>query len=93
MAQNTTITVPERTWTLLTDSDITAVTFAIEGAHPVVLKGTIGTTPPSTFDAGITYSPNQGEVSAAIADLWPGLAATRIYVWSNYPNQVMVSHA
>jgi hypothetical protein len=38
MAQNTTINVPAATWTILTDADVSAITFQNVGSDAVLIK-------------------------------------------------------
>ena len=50
------------------------------------------TSPTSTVGA-IRYSPNQGELNTALADLFPGMSAARVWVFSTSNISVFVSHA
>ena len=93
MAQNTTLTVPANTWTLITSDDVIAVTFHNQSHYVLQVKGTVGATPPSDFDAAVEYGPGQGEINSVLTDLWPGITATRIYVFCPNIAKVMVSHA
>jgi len=94
MAQNTTIQLTAGAWTLLTDSDISSITFQNRGAHHIHVAGTTSATPPSDFDGSIRYNPGQGERNVALADLFPGLTTPdRVYAYSDKAVQVFVSHA
>ena len=92
MAQNTTLTVPANTWTLITSNDVSALTFHNQSYYMLQVKGTAGATPPANFDASIEYEAGQGEINASLAELWPGIAATRVYVFCTNICKVMVSH-
>jgi hypothetical protein len=94
MAQNTSIDLNSQTWTLLTDSDVTSLTFQNQSNRHVFIKGTAGAVAPTNKAGAIEYAPGQGEVLRAVADLWPGISATRVYAYSETGNgKVMVSHA
>lgn len=94
MAQNTTKSVAGATWTQLTDADITAITFQVRpSAYGVYIAGTTDATAPTTTDGAIFYAPNQGEISMPLADMFPGIAAVRVWAYSDVPSSVMVSHA
>lgn len=95
MAQNTDIAVPAATWTLLTDSDVTALRVQNYGQVAVFLKATAGATPPSDTTGSISLPPDA--VLAAdltLADVWPGVAsATRVYAYCADAVTLSVSHA
>lgn len=94
MAQNTTITVPARTWTQLTDADITAITFQNIGSSHVLIKATTDATAPTNFSGAIRYNPGQGERNVALSDLFPGLAGRdRVWAYAEDATPVVVSHA
>lgn len=94
MAQNTTITVPARTWTQLTDADITSITFQNIGSNYILIKATTDTTAPTTNAGAIRYNPGQGERNVALSDLFPGLAGRdRVWVYAEDATPVVVSHA
>jgi len=98
MAQNTNIDIAAETWTLLTDSDVSAITFQVVSNNFIYLKATVGATPPSDTTGSIIYDSRQGEANSSLSDLFPGLSgANRLYA---YPGdtaggtaRVMVSHA
>ena len=94
MAQNTTKTIPTGVWTQLTDANVTAITFQVRPtAFGVFIKGTTGATAPTNTDGAIYYPPNFGEANVSLADLFPGIAAVRVWALSDAPSLVMVSHA
>ena len=95
MAQNTRIDCPAGQWTLLTNSNVTAITFQLapNAKNAVLIAGTAGATPPANNETGIWYYPGEGEYSLALADAFPGVAANRVYVYALSTTYVMVSHA
>ena len=94
MAQNTTLTVPRRTWTQLTDADITSITFQNIGNNYILIKATTDTTTPTDPAGAIRYNPGQGERNVALSDLFPGLAnRDRVWAFAEDVSQVVVSHA
>jgi hypothetical protein len=94
MAQNTTLPVPARTWTQITDADVSSITFQNASGYGIQIKGTTDATTP-TDDAGtVIYGPGQGERNVALSDLFPGIAAVRVWAYIRAGNgEVMVSHA
>jgi len=93
MAQNTTITATPDTWTELTNSNVTKITFQNGSAYHGLISGTTGTTAPASTSGAIRYNPGQGERNVAMADLFPGITAVRVWVLAEKPIDIMVSHA
>lgn len=94
MTQNTTVSLVEDTWTQLTDGDVTAITFQVQRGDDVLVKGTVGAVAPTDNDGAVLYNTGQGEKNATLADLFPGVAATRVYANSlSGEGRVMVSNA
>lgn len=93
MARNTTLIIPAQTWTQLTDADVTSITFQNTAGYYMLVKGTAGATAPTDDDGAIRYNPGQGELNTALADLFPGISATRVYVYAPTGGEMMVSHA
>jgi hypothetical protein len=94
MPQNTTIAVPRRTWTQLTDADISSITFQHLGTAFLLIKATTDTTAPTNTTGALRYEPGQGERNVALADLFPGLSARdRVWAYSEEAADVVVSHA
>jgi hypothetical protein len=93
MAQNTTITLTPGAWTQLTDADVTSITFQNRAGYPMFVKGTTGATAPTDATGAIRYNPGQGERNVDLADLFPGIAAVRLWALSEQGNDVMVSHS
>jgi hypothetical protein len=95
MPQQTTIAAAD-TPTLLTDANVTSITFQNQGAHDLLVMGTATTTPPSAALAGwLRYPPGTGERNAAVADLFPGVPSVA-RIWGMTLNGrvgVLVSHA
>ena len=93
MAQNTKITLPPGEWTQITDADVTTITFQNQSGGEMWVVGAADATAPSGFEEALTYAPGSGERNAALADLFPGISAVRVYAYSAGGAQVFVSHA
>jgi len=93
---NTDITCPAGEWTLLTDSDVTALRVQNTAPTAIFLMGTVGATAPSSTAGAMRL--DAGAVLLAdvlLADLFPGVSgANRVYAYSEYQGAtVSVSHA
>jgi hypothetical protein len=93
MAQNTNISIPQLAWTQITNADVTSITFQNVSGNYVLVKGTAGATAPTDRQGAIRYNPGQGERNVALADLFPGISAARVWVFADGGSTVMVSHA
>ena len=93
MPQNTDIVLTAYDWTLLTDDNVSTVTFQNRGEYYILVKGTTDTTKPTNDNGSIRYNPGQGELNTLLADLFPGIAAVRLWAWAPKKLEVMVSHA
>jgi hypothetical protein len=98
MPQNTTITCAAGAWTLLTDSNVTALRVVHLGTEGIWLQATVGATPPSGLagTAGaLPLLPNQIlAADLSLADLFPGVSgANRVYAYAPALTKVSVSHA
>ena len=92
MAQNTDIILPIAVWTQLSNADITAITFQNKSGSFILVKGTAGATAPTDDNGAVRYNAGQGERNVLLADLFIGIAATRIYAYAPTGAEVMVSH-
>ena len=92
MAQNTDKVLPIAAWAQLTDADITSITFQNKSGNFILVKGTVGAVAPTTDDGAVRYNPGQGERNVSLNDLFPGIAATRVYAFAPTGAEVMVSH-
>lgn len=94
MPQNTTINVAKNTWTLLTDANVTSVTFQNISGNFVQIKGTVGASAPTSVAGAIRYNPGQGERNVTLTDLFPGVSGVnRIYAFSPDGAAMVISHA
>jgi hypothetical protein len=95
MPQNTTIALPQRVWTQLTDANVTAITFQNLGATAeIFVKATANTTAPTDQTGAMRYGPGQGERNVLLADLFPGVTgAARLWAYAPSGVSVLVSHA
>lgn len=94
MAQNTTIAVPAKTWTRLTNAAATAITFQNNGGNPLLIKGTAGAVAPTTTAGALVYQPGEGELNSSLADMFPGVASVdNVYAYCQTASVVFVSHA
>ena len=95
MAQNITITLTARTWTQVTDANVSSARIVNLGTEPIWVQATVGAVAPTTATGALPLLP--GQIMAAdltLAQLWPGVAgANRLYVYSPYASQVSVSNA
>lgn len=82
-------------WQMITDANVTEITFQAIGNTPVLIFGTNGTTPPAQGEYGLTYRPGQGEAKRAVADLFPGVSGVnRIWARTEVGTaEIFVSHA
>lgn len=94
MAQHTTITAARATWTEITNTDTTAITFQNLAGIDMLLKGTTGSAP-SDLTGAILYPPFTGEKRVTVTDLFPEpTGVDRLWVYYvTGPGSVMVSHA
>lgn len=93
MARDAVITVTAKTWTELTNGDITDITFQVRGGA-CIIAGTSGSSPSADSRVGVRYLDGQGERNAALSDLFPGVSsADRVWAYSNTDSAVYVSHA
>jgi len=94
MPQNTNVSITND-WTMVTDADVTAITFQNVNGYAIQVTGTNGTTAP-TATGGVVYNPGQGERAVAMADLFPGVSGAN-RLWARVPGiaagLVFVSHA
>lgn len=93
MAKHTTMSITAQTWTEITDANVTSITFQNTGPWHMFVSGTTGTTAPSDFDGAIKYNSGQGELNTAMSDLFPGISAVRVWVYTGTAGSVYVSHA
>ena len=93
MAKNETETVGQDFWTEITDNDVSSATFQVTGPNDVRIIGTVGAAVPTSTDDGIIYPSGEGETLRTLAELFPGIVATRLYAKSLTANsKVFISH-
>jgi hypothetical protein len=95
VAQNTDISIPPRMWTLLTNSDVSALRIQVLGRVGVLLKATVGAVPPTSLTGGVSLAPGGGlTADQTLAQLFPGVpGANRVYAYATGGTVVSVSHA
>ncbi len=73
------INAVEGTWTQLTNSDVTSITFQVLD-KPVYIRGTVGATAPSdTVYSGLVYGPHQGELQKTLTEMFSASGVNRVY--------------
>lgn len=88
-----TVSIPALTWTELTASDATNITFQNLGSYPIFVKVTTDDTPPTTTASSVVYESNEGERNIAVTDLAPGTTGgDRLWVYCAQATHVYVSH-
>ncbi|MBE9635792.1 hypothetical protein [Salipiger mangrovisoli] len=79
---------------LLTDNDVTSITVQNQTGYTVRLIGAADATPPAADAAGLELAPGAVVLNEALADLFPGIAAVRVFaVGVTGSGRLMVSHA
>ena len=79
--------------TLVTAEDVTAITLQNTLSGDLKVFGTVGAVAPDPADVGLVLVPGGVILGEALTDLFPGVAATRIYVWGfTLSGRVVVSH-
>lgn len=95
MAQNDDIPVSAGVWTLLSNSDITAIRVHNLSGYAVRLQAAAGAIPPISTRGSMPLP--AGETLAAdltLAQLWPGVVgANRLYAYADLNLSLSVSHA
>ena len=93
MPQTTNVNIPARTWTQITDANVTSATFQNVSDFDVWVRGTVGAVAPTGGASGIKYMPSQGEVNRPLSYMFPGTSgANRLYVWSESNATVFISN-
>jgi len=95
MEKHGTKVVGQYDWTEITDNDITSATFQVTGAHDVRVMGTVGAVAPTDPDDGVVFVAKDfdGVTKRTMDDLFPGIAATRLYARSlNGGSKIFISH-
>lgn len=88
-----TIPLHTKTWTLLTETDVTALTFQARGGA-IEIRFTTDTTAPGYNAAGLFYPDGEGETMRTIADLVALSGAVR--AWARPAGEaadIFVDHA
>lgn len=99
MAKNAPVALSSA-WTQLTANDVTSITLQNIGGNDVQVMGTVGAVAPAATESptGLVLEYGVAILNRTMADLFPGVAATRVYARTNpgFPNAaalVFVSHA
>jgi hypothetical protein len=96
MAQNTDITLSAGAWTLLANSDATSIRVTnLSDNSSVLLKGTVGATPPSDSAGAVILGPlSTITADYTLASLFPGISGVnRLYAYSPKATVISISHA
>lgn len=95
MARNADVSIPARTWTQLTNGNVTELRLQVQGRFGIRIKATAGEVPPTNTGGSIEIRPGDGIAGdQTLAQLFPGVAgANRVYAYANGPTSVSVSHA
>lgn len=95
MAQDDTLPLAPGAWTLLTDSNVTALRAQMQSGDVLLLKATVGAVAPTNTLGALKLDPlSILPADVTIASLWPGVAgANRVYGMIPSGGTVSVSHA
>ena len=94
MPQNATVAVPARTWTQLTNADVSALRVQNLNGYSIKIMGTVGAVAPTTDAGALVLAAGQAiAADLTLAQLFPGVSgANRVYAFSDAPALVSVSH-
>lgn len=89
------IDIDANTWTLLTDSDVSAARIQNNEGQGVWLQATNGTSAPTDFEEAMMIQPRYTiPADVTLAMLWPGVvSANRVWAYSIVDAKLHVSHA
>jgi hypothetical protein len=93
-ARNTNVSVAAKTWTALTDGDVTGnITFQIASGTEFYIKATTDGTEPTNLNGALRYRPGEGETGKTIAEIFPGLTSPdRLWAYGTFAGAITVSH-
>jgi hypothetical protein len=91
-AYTDTVSIPALTWTEITNSDTTYITFQNLGSYPIFVAVSTSAAPSNT-DGAVVYNPNEGERNIEVMELAPGTTGgDRVWVYCTKASRVYVSH-
>ena len=92
---DTTITLTAGQWTLLTSTDVTAVSLQNQTGYTIEIKATVGAVAPTARNGARHIRPYKGLTSdLLLSQVWPGVVgANRVYGYCDCAANVAVSHA
>lgn len=95
MPSNQTINIVANTITSITSNDVTACRIQNQSGYPIQILASFGATPPNNTNGAFVLLPYQAiGADILISEIFPGIAnANRLYVFSQEPVQISVSHA
>ena len=89
-----TVDVVAGSWTELTDTNVTSITFQNIGSSFILLNGAAGSVAPADASGAFRYNPGQGEVNVRLADMFLGVAGVnRVFAYCDSAGKVVVHHA
>ena len=94
MARSEDLIIPAKTWTEITNSDVSSITFQNKSASiPMQVQGTSGSVQPTGVE-GVLYTAGTGEFGLSLSSGFAGVTgANRVWVYANQQIEVFVSHA
>jgi hypothetical protein len=88
------VDVAARTWTQITNADVTEITFQNLDDGDIRITATAGATAPTTLNGALRYRSCMGEVKWVLADVFLGVTGpNRVWVYAEKNASVFVSHA
>ena len=94
MARSEDLIIPAKTWTEITNSDVSSITFQNKSASiPMQVQATAGSVQPTGVE-GVLYTAGTGEFGLSLPSGFSGVTgANRVWVYANQQIEVFVSHA
>lgn len=89
-----TVDIVAGSWTELTDTNVTSITFQNIGQSFILVKGTVDSSAPANASGAFRYNPGQGEVNMKLVDMFLGVpGANRLFAYCDSAGKAVVHHA
>lgn len=93
MARHAFVYLVKNDWVQLTANDVTTISFQNLNNFEIEILGTVDATKPAASEKGYTFEPKTGVEKKALADMFDGMAAVRLWGRAKTAGKIRVDHA